>query len=119
MPRPTVSLAALANATAWLAIAALIGVAAVVADRFGFLGLLLLGALTWLVCIRAALDNEVPTGGIEVLTAALARPRSPEDRASLEAERGATLSPFRFYGRCGAFLAVVGAAGFAWQVWRG
>ena len=108
---------AVANAAAWLVLGGLAVGAVLVANRLGFVGLVLLGGLTWLVCMRASLDQKVPTWGVEVFRASMEHPRSVEERAAAYADHQATLSPLRFYGRCGALLAAVGAIGFVWQTW--
>lgn len=108
---------AVANGVAWLVLAVL-GVGAIlVTNRLGFVGLVILGGLTWLVCTRASLDEKVPTWGVGVFSARMAQPRSAEERAAVHADHEAALLPLRFYGRCGAFLATIGAIGFAWQTW--
>ena len=89
-----------------------------VTQRLGFAGLFLLGGVTWLVCTRASLDQAVPTWGVHVFRAGMERPRSMEARAAAAAEHAAALSPLRFYGRCGAVLAAIGAAGFGWELVR-
>ena len=111
------SSSAVANAAAWGVIAVLIGAAVLVANRLGFMGLLLLGSATWLVCTRAELDQGTPTWGTAVLKAGMDGRRSPEQHAAMLEERRAFVSPLRFYRRCGMVLAAVGAAGFVWQQW--
>ncbi len=106
-----------ANAAAWGLIAVLIGAAALVANRLGFMGLLLLGSATWLACIRAELDQDTPTWGTEMFKARMDGRRSPEQHAAMLEERRAFVSPLRFYRRCGMVLAAAGAAGFIWQQW--
>jgi hypothetical protein len=106
-----------ANATAWVIIVLLIGAAALVANRLGFMGLLFLGSATWLICIKAELDQDVPTWGTEVFKARMDGHRSPEQRGAMLEERRAFVSPLRFYRRCGMALAAVGAAGFILQQW--
>ncbi len=106
-----------ANAAAWGVIVVLIGAAALVANRLGFIGLLLLGSATWLVCIRAELDQDAPTWGTAVFKASMDGRRSPEQHAAMLEERRAFASPLRFYCRCGMVLAAVGVAGFIWQQW--
>lgn len=86
-------------------------------NRLGFMGLLLLGSATWLVCIMAELDQDAPTWGTEVFKARLGARRSPEQHAAMLDERRAFVSPLRFYRRCGMILAAVGGAGFVWQQW--
>lgn len=110
------SAGAVANALAWVVVGALAVAALLVANRLGFVGLILLGGSTWLVCTLASLNQEVPTWGVNVFKAGMERPRSPEEREAAHAERQAMLSPLRFYGWCGAFLAAVGIAGAAWQM---
>ncbi|WP_158742361.1 hypothetical protein [Acidisphaera sp. L21] len=95
------------NAVAWGVFALLFALAIVMADVLGFLGLVILGGATAMICTRAALA-ESRSGGT---------PHRPEDRAALFAEREANLAPLRFFGRCGLALAAIGAAGFAWQYW--
>lgn len=111
------SAGAFANALAWGVIVLLIGAAVLVVDRLGFMGLLLLGGATWLVCIRVELDQDVPTWGIAVFKAHLEQRHTPERKAAMLEDRRAFLSPLRFYGRCGVALAAAGLAGILWQVW--
>ena len=106
-----------ANAVAWGVIVLLIGAAVLVASRLGFMGLLLLGSATWLVCLRAELDQDTPTWGTAMFKARMDGRRSPEQHAAMLEERQAFTSPLRFYRRCGMVLAAVGAAGFIWQQW--
>lgn len=107
----------LANALAWGVVAALIVAAVLVVDRLGFVGLMLLGGATWLVCLRAELDQDVLTWGTEVFRAHLEQRRPSEQREAAKAERHALLSPLRFYARCGMALAAAGLAGVLWQLW--
>jgi len=108
-----------ANGLAWLVLFVLSGAGLWIASRFGWIGLMLLGGATWLVCSRAALDEDVPTWSPAVLRAAMERQRgqgaAPEERAARRAERRTLSSAWRFYGRCGMVLMAVGAAGFIWQ----
>jgi len=106
-----------ANAAAWIVILALICGAVVMAAVLGFVGLLILGGMTWLVCVRAEMDQDTPTWGAEVFRARMGGQGSPEQRAAMLEERRAFVSPLRFYRRCGIVLAVIGAAGFIWQQW--
>ena len=106
-----------ANAAAWGVIVLLIGAAVLMANRLGFMGLLLLGSATWLVCVRAELDQDTPTWGTAVFKARMDGRRSPEQQAAMLEERRAFTSPLRFYRRCSMVLAAVGAAGFIWQQW--
>jgi hypothetical protein len=108
-----------ANGAAWAVVLALACAAVLVANRLGFAGLFLLGSATWLVCTRAALDRAVPSWGVAVFRAAAETARSPEEREAAAAARQQELAPLRFYGRCGAALAAIGALGVAWQVWSG
>ena len=107
-----------ANAAAWGVIILLIGTAVLVANRLGLMGLLLLGSATWLVCLRAELNQDAPTWSTEVFKARMDGRRSPEQRAAMFEERGAFVSPMRFYRRCGMALAAVGSVGFIWQQWN-
>ena len=107
----------IANLAAWSVFVLLIGVALLVTDRLGFVGLMLLGGLTCLVCIRAEMDQDVPTWGVEVFKARMNTTSSPEQRAAMHDERMAFVSPLRFYRSCGAALIAIGAAGFIWQQW--
>ena len=106
-----------ANAMAWGVIVLLIGAAVLIANRLGFVGLLLLGSATWLVCTKAELDQDGPTWGTEVFKARMDPRHSPEQHAAMLEERRAIASPLRFYRRCGMVLAAVGGAGFIWQQW--
>lgn len=106
-----------ANAAAWAVIFGLIGVAIVMADVLGFIGLLILGAVTWLVCVRAEMDQDAPTWGTEVFKARMKGGSSPEQRAAMLEEQHAFTSPLRLYRRSGMFLTFVGLFGFIWQQW--
>ena len=113
----------IANVAAWVVIAALAALAFVMADVLGFLGLLVIGAATWLVCSRAAQDESPHWRGPFTIEGAppdrAARQRlpSPEQQAATQADWAARLDPIRFFGRCGMVLTAVGAAGFAIQYW--
>ena len=112
-----VSAGAVANAAAWGVIVLLVGAAVLIVNRLGFVGLLLLGSATWLVCIRAKLDQDIPAWGTEVFKVRMDGRRSPEQQAAMLEERRAFTSPLRFYRRCGMVLTAIGAAGFIWQQW--
>lgn len=113
------SSSAAANAAAWGVVAALIGGAVVITDVLGFFGLALLGGMTWLVCLRAEMDQDTPTWGVAVFKARMGSQGSPpEQRAATLDERQTFVSPLRFYRWCGIVLVGVGAAGFIWQQWR-
>ena len=106
-----------ANAVAWAVIFLLILAAMVLTYRLGFMGLLLLGSATCLVCMTAELDRNAPTWGVEVFKAQLTKPSSPEQRAAmLEGDR-LLLSPIRFYRWCELVLMVAGGLGFVVQHW--
>ena len=103
------------NAAAWVFIFVLIGAALAMAEVLGFMGLLILGAVTSLICARAEMDQDTPTWGAEVFKARMDQRGSPEERQARLEERRAFVSPIRFYRWCGIFLAAVGLAGFLWQ----
>ncbi len=111
-----VSAGAAANAAAWAVVALLIAAAIVVVNRLGFIGLLLLGGATWLVCVRVELDEDAATWGTEVFKARMARP-PPEQHAAMLAERHRLVAPLRFYRRCGMVLVAAGIVGFVAQRW--
>jgi hypothetical protein len=113
------SAGAVLNAIAWLLIAGLIGVATVVANIFGAIGLILLGALTALICARAEMAEEAPTWGTEVFKAQITDRASPEQRAAHLSERQTRVAPLRFYGCCGLTVRAFGVVIFFWQQWRG
>ena len=105
-----------ANWLAWVLFLALFALAVVAVDRLGFVGLFILGLVTWLVCLRAGLDNDNP--GYGTMRSLLQRPASelsPEQREARYAERQTAMLPLRFFGRCGMVLTAIGVAGFAWQ----
>lgn len=106
-----------ANALAWAVVVLLAAGAVLLTNRLGFVGLMLLGGATWLVCLRTAMDQDVPTWGAEVFRARLDGRRWPEQDAATAAEHEAFMSPLRFYGRCGMALAGIGLGGFVWQQW--
>jgi hypothetical protein len=106
-----------ANAIAWAVFVLLILAAMALTNRLGFMGLLLLGGATCLVCVTAELDRNAPTWGVEVFRARLTKPSSPEQRAAMLDEGRLFVSPLRFYRWCGLFLMLVGEVGFAAQHW--
>ncbi len=107
-----------ANLAAWAVFGVLICAAVVAVAVLGFVGLLILGGATWLICTMAELNHDAPTWGTDVFKARMGGAGSPEQRAAMHDERRAFLSPVRFYRNCGIFLALVGAAGVGWQIWR-
>ena len=115
-----ISAAALANGLAWGVFALIFAAAVVMADVLGFLGLLIIGAITWLVCARAAQDDNPGWRNWQAFQRIApdeAGPASREQRAARWAEWQVGLDPIRFFGRCGMALTLIGAAGFAWQYW--
>ena len=108
-----------ANAAAWGVFALLFAAAVKIATALGFVGLIILGGATWLVCSRAALDEDAAGWGTEVFRARMGRSGSPEERAARAAERDGFQGPLRFFGRCGMALVAMGVAGFVWQRWWG
>jgi hypothetical protein len=109
----------IADALAWSVLAGLFIVAGMVASRLGFVGLALIGFLTWLICTRPSLDKKVSTWTVGRFRAAAERPRSSEEQAVVYAENQVVISLFRFYGWCGVFLAAIGATGLIWHAWMG
>ena len=105
------------NLAAWAVVGLLIVGALLVANRLGFVGLILLGGATGLVCNAAKLNQDAPTWGTEVFKARMQGPRSSEQQAAMMEERQGFLSPLKFYGRCGMALTVIGLLGAAWQIW--
>jgi hypothetical protein len=109
----------IANAVAWAVVLVLVGAAVLIADWLGFVGLFILGMLTWVVCVQVELGDDTPTASTAVFRARMSPERSPERRAAAQAERHVRLSPLRFYRWCGIALTVIGAGGFIWQRWVG
>jgi hypothetical protein len=109
----------IANAVAWAVVLVLVGVAVLIADWLGFVGLFILGMLTWVVCVQVELGDDTPTASTAVFRARMSPERSPERRAAAQAERHIRLSPLRIYRWCGIALTVIGAGGFIWQRWVG
>jgi hypothetical protein len=107
----------IANAIAWALVLVLAGVAIVVADVLGFVGVFILGLFTWMICTHMELDDATPTFGTSVFRASMSPERSSERRAAALAERQSRLSPLRFYRWCGIALTSIGAGGFVWQRW--
>ena len=106
----------IANALAWLALAAVFAGAVVMTDRLGFLGLFVIGVLTWFVCVQAAQDDNPNWRALRGQgNVTLSDP--PDQRAARHREWQAALDPIRFLSRCGMALTAIGAAGFAWQYW--
>ena len=116
-----ISAGTVANAVAWLVFAGIFAVAVVMADVLGFLGLFIIGAITWMVCARVGQDDNPDWRPWQAFGHAVphdtAWPASPEQRAARRAEWQLALDPIRFFARCGMALTAIGAAGFAWQYW--
>jgi len=68
------------------------------------------------VCVRAEMNDDVPTSGTHALRARLEATGTPEQRAAVAAERRGFVSPLRFYGRCGMALTAVGVLGLVWEL---
>lgn len=107
----------LANALAWVVISALIAVAILVANRLGFVGLLILGLLTAFVCGHAELQDDVPTAGTAIFKARMERLRSPEEKYANAEEKRGFRSSLRFFKWCGLGLAAIGLIGAVLQFW--
>jgi hypothetical protein len=104
-----------------LAAAVLIGLAGVAFGMVVYLGpfgLVLLGVVILFVCTSMSLRDETPIAGDAVFRARLDGPKSPEQRAALQAEKHALLSSLRLFRWCGVGLIAAGSAGFAWQLWQ-
>jgi fatty acid desaturase len=105
------------NAVAWALILILAAFAILVAHLLGFVGLLILGLLTWLICTDLELRDATPACSIAVFRALMESSRAPEQSAAEQAERRARLSVLPFYRWCGIALTIIGATGFLWQRW--
>ncbi len=101
-------LVTLANLVAMAVFVALAACAVWLTLQLGFVALLLLGLVTWLVCLRAGLNEDVPTWSTEVF-----RARMTDRHRAHPSEAHAALT---FYRRCGILLTAVGAAGCAWML---
>jgi len=106
-----------ANSIAWIGIFTLIAVSLGVVLVLGFPGVLVLGLLTALTCVRAELSERTPTWGQTVFEAQATRSRSPEESAAGAEAMARTASPLRYYRACGLILIAAGLLGTAWQIW--
>ncbi|MGY4802244.1 hypothetical protein ACVMLK_12405 [Teichococcus aerofrigidensis] len=106
-----------ANGIAWLGILLLIGLAAVLVSILGFPGVLLLGLLTTLICVRAELAEAVPTWSRAMFESRM-RGAPPRGEAALREERRLHRASLRYYRGCGLVLIAAGLAGTLWQIWR-
>ena len=104
------------NSVAWLGIVALVALSLGVVLVLGFPGVLLLGLLTAVTCVRAELSERTPTWGQAVFEASTRGRRAGERAAGAEAARRA-ISPLRYYRGCGVVLIAAGLLGTAWQIW--
>ncbi|NKE44460.1 hypothetical protein HB662_06705 [Roseomonas frigidaquae] len=102
-------MSAFANAATSALLVALAGAAILVVAILGPFGLVLLGLLTLVVCVRLQLVELVPSWGSRV--------DAGETRAR-PAERAALAGQLRFYRRCGLLLLAAGLAGTAFGKWR-
>lgn len=107
----------IANGVAWIGIFALIGLSLGLVSVLGFPGVLILGLLTTLICVRAELSDDVPTWSRALFESRLPRSRSLEAHAADLEVRDASRSPLRYYRGCGLILIAAGLVGTAWQLW--
>ena len=107
----------MAECLAWAALLVLAGAALLIVNRLGFLGLGLLGLLTWFVCTMMALNEDVPTWGEHVFRARMTQRARGASRDGPARDSARFVPDVVFYRRCGMGLAAAGAAGFVWQVW--
>jgi hypothetical protein len=91
----------------WVVILLLVAACLGLVRVLGFPGVLILGLLCSLVCVRAELSDEVPSWGRHLFAARMAR----DARRARPDE-----SPFRFGLRCGLALTLAGLAGSLWQL---
>jgi hypothetical protein len=114
-----------ANALAWAAIIVLLAGAFVIARFAGFLGLVVLGLIAAVICLRVEADEHNPFVWARAdFDAALKSEQvygqnsnSAEQFAVTAAERREFISPFRFVRWCGIAVAAIGAVGFVWRQW--
>jgi hypothetical protein len=86
--------------------------------RVGFLGIGLIGLLTWFICVRVELEKDGAVGNVFTtgLYAQQMRAREVMTRTEKAAERHeqtALLQSLRFFKRLGIALAVIGFSMFA------
>ena len=106
------------NGLAWVGIFLLIAFAFALVQRLGFPGVLILGLLTTLICLRAELSEDVLTWGRASFEARMASGRSVEEWAAAAEVRARAVSPLRYYRACGFVLIVAGLAGTILQLWE-
>ena len=87
-----ISALAIANGLAWAAFGLIFAATVVMADVLGFLGLFIIGAITWMVCVRAGQDDnpDWQTSARRISTAAA---EQPEQRAARLSSWQAALPP--------------------------
>lgn len=105
------------NGMAWIGIFGLIALAFCVVWALGFPGVLILGLLTTMICVRAELSDHAPTWGRAVFEARRMKGRSPEERAATQEAENRNRSPMRYYRRCGWSLVGIGLLGTVWTFW--
>ena len=111
------------NLLGWASIFAAAGIAGIVAYLLGFVGLILLGMATAMVCSRAEADEHNPSIWARADLNPQSRadqvygPRrpSPEDSIADRLARSVRIAPLRFYFWCGIVIAAAGVFGFLWQ----
>lgn len=109
---------AIGNAIAWIGIITLIAASLWIVQVLGFPGILILGLLTTLICVRADLSEDVPTWGRAVFEARLVRAKSLEEQAVVQEAREGARSPLLYYRGCGLVLIALGLLGTVWQFWN-
>ncbi|SHK31765.1 hypothetical protein SAMN02745194_04683 [Roseomonas rosea] len=106
------------NGLAWIGIFLLIALAFVLVQILGFPGVLILGLLTTLICLRAEISEDVPTWSQALFASRASRSASAEERAATAEARARAISPLRYVQGCGFVLIAAGLAGTVWQLYR-
>jgi hypothetical protein len=96
----------------------MIAIAMAFVARIGFLGVGIIGVLTWFICVRLELEKDAAVGNVMTtgLYAQQMRAREAMTRAEKAADREeqtALLQSVRFFKRLGIGLTVIGLGMFA------
>ena len=106
---------AVANAVAWGVLFGLLGIAFVMVWLLGPIGLGILGLLVLFICTSLELNDDVPSGQVNLMQGQLRPHHRPEERAARDDEKRDRLAPLPFCRTCGLLLLVAGVLGFIWQ----
>jgi hypothetical protein len=102
---------------ALVGLCAMVAIAMVLVARIGFLGIAIIGVLTWFVCVRLELEKDAAVGNVMTTGLFAQQMRAREamtraERAAEHEEQTSLLQSVRFFKRLGIALTVIGLGMF-------